>query len=111
MVVGTLWMIFGTWSSLGGSKTDCRSAEERCERAPNLVALGTIHMRSSRTSGWPVLSAANVMSLIQFAKLNGHDPFAYLKDLLERLRTQPASRHGQLLPHRGSTDIHDNANF
>jgi transposase len=44
--------------------------------------------------------AAAVMSLIQSAKLNGHDPFAYLKDVLNRLPTQPASRVGELLPHR-----------
>ena len=43
--------------------------------------------------------AAAVMSLIQSAKLNGHDPFAYLKDVLTRLPTQPASRIGELLPH------------
>src|SRR5690554_4047372 len=34
--------------------------------------------------------AANVMSLIQCAKLNGHEPYAYLKDVLERLPTQKA---------------------
>jgi transposase len=44
--------------------------------------------------------AANIMSLIQSAKLNGHDPYRYLKDVLERLPTQPASRLGELLPHR-----------
>jgi len=44
--------------------------------------------------------AAAVMSLIQSAKLNGHDPYAYLKDVLERLPTQPASRISELLPHR-----------
>ena len=43
--------------------------------------------------------AANVMSLIQSAKMNGHDPYAYLKDVLTRLPTQPASRIGELLPH------------
>jgi transposase len=43
--------------------------------------------------------AAVVMSLIQSAKLNGHDPYRYLKDVLERLPTQPASRLEQLLPH------------
>ena len=32
--------------------------------------------------------------------LNGHDPFAYLRDALERLPTQPASRIDELLPHR-----------
>jgi transposase len=43
--------------------------------------------------------AAVVMSLIQSAKLNGHDPYRYLKDVLERLPTQPASRLEELLPH------------
>jgi transposase len=46
--------------------------------------------------------AAAVMSLIQSAKLNGHDPYAYLKDVLTRLPTQPASRIEELLPHRWS---------
>jgi transposase len=41
-----------------------------------------------------------IMSLIQSAKLNGHDPYRYLKDVLERLPTQSASRLGELLPHR-----------
>ena len=44
--------------------------------------------------------AAAIMSLIQSAKLNGHDPFLYLKDVLSRLPTQPNSRIGELLPHR-----------
>jgi transposase len=44
--------------------------------------------------------AATVMSLIQSAKLNGHDPHRYLKDVLERLPTQRASRLEELLPHR-----------
>jgi transposase len=43
--------------------------------------------------------AAAVMSLIQSARLNGHDPYRYLKDVLERLPTHPASRIGDLLPH------------
>jgi transposase len=44
--------------------------------------------------------AAAVMSLIQSAKLNGHDPYRYLKDVLERLPTQRGSRLDELLPHR-----------
>ncbi len=44
--------------------------------------------------------AAAVMSLIQSARINGHDPYAYLKDVLDRLPTQPASRIAELLPHR-----------
>jgi transposase len=44
--------------------------------------------------------AAAVMSLIQSARMNGHDPYAYLKDVLTRLPTQQASRIEELLPHR-----------
>jgi hypothetical protein len=40
------------------------------------------------------------MSLIESARLNGHDPYAYLRAVLERLRTQPNSRIDELLPHR-----------
>lgn len=43
--------------------------------------------------------AAAITSLIQSAKLNGHDPYAYLKDVLERLPTQRASAIDELLPH------------
>jgi transposase len=39
------------------------------------------------------------MSLIQSAPLSDHDPYQYLKDVLEWLPTQPASRIGELLPH------------
>jgi len=44
--------------------------------------------------------AANVMSLIQSAKLNGHDPYRYLKDAIERLPTQSTRHLEDLLPHR-----------
>ena len=43
--------------------------------------------------------AAMVMSLAHSAKLNGHDPWRYLKDVLERLPTHPNSRIDELLPH------------
>ncbi|MBD1553144.1 IS66 family transposase [Pseudomonas typographi] len=44
--------------------------------------------------------AAAIASLIQSARFNGHDPYAYLKDVLTRLPTQRASEIEQLLPHR-----------
>lgn len=44
--------------------------------------------------------AAAITSLIQSAKLNGHDPYANLKDVLQRLPTQRASNIGELMPHR-----------
>ena len=43
--------------------------------------------------------AAAVMSLIHSARLNGHDPHAYLKDVLTRLPTHHNSRIEELLPH------------
>ena len=43
--------------------------------------------------------AAAIMSLAHSARINGHDPYVYLKDVLERLPTQPASRVVELLPH------------
>ena len=36
----------------------------------------------------------------QSAKLNGHEPWAYLKDVLTRLPTQLNSRIEELLPHK-----------
>jgi transposase len=44
--------------------------------------------------------AAMVMSLVQSAKLHGHDPWAYLKDVLDRLLEHPNHRLDELLPHR-----------
>ena len=44
--------------------------------------------------------AAVVMSLVQSAKLNGIDPWAYLRDVLARIHSHPASRIDELLPHR-----------
>jgi transposase len=49
--------------------------------------------------------AAAVMTLIQTAKLNGHDPYAYLKDILTRLPTHPNSRIDELLPHNWKPEV------
>ena len=40
------------------------------------------------------------MSLLHSARINGHEPYAYLKNVLDRLPTHPASRIHELLPHR-----------
>jgi transposase len=49
--------------------------------------------------------AAAVMSLLHSARINGHEPYAYMKDVLERLPTHPASRIDELLPHRWQPTI------
>lgn len=43
--------------------------------------------------------AAAIMSLLHSARINGHDPYAYFKDVLDRLPTHSASRIEELLPH------------
>lgn len=48
--------------------------------------------------------AAVVMSLVQSAKLNGLDPWAYLRDVLERIHSHPDHRLDELLPHRWRPD-------
>ncbi|KAF3999540.1 hypothetical protein HNR39_000892 [Glaciimonas immobilis] len=45
------------------------------------------------------------MSFIQSAKLNGHHPYLYLKDVLTRLPIQKASDISSLLPHRWNLDL------
>ena len=49
--------------------------------------------------------AAAVMTPIQSAKLNGHDPYAYLKDVLTRLPTQKNNAIDALLPHNWASVI------
>lgn len=44
--------------------------------------------------------AAAVMRLIQSAKINGQEPYAYIRDILTRLPTQRNSQIEDLLPHR-----------
>lgn len=46
------------------------------------------------------IRAAAIMSWIQSARMNEHDPYANLKDVLTRLPTQRASEIGQLLAHQ-----------
>jgi hypothetical protein len=40
------------------------------------------------------------MSLIQSARMNGHDPCAYLRDVMANLPKRRASQIGELLPNR-----------
>ena len=49
--------------------------------------------------------AANIMSLIETAKLHGHDPWAYLKDVFERLPTLKNSELESILPHHWQAPV------
>jgi len=51
------------------------------------------------------------MSLIQSARIDGHDPYAYLKDVLMRLPPQHSSQIPRLLPHQwGTVNLSEMAN-
>jgi IS66 C-terminal element len=45
-------------------------------------------------------TAATLLSLVQSCKNLGNEPFTYLRDVLERVSTHPASRLDDLLPDR-----------
>ena len=53
--------------------------------------------------------AAVMLSLIESAKLNGHDPWAYLKDVFERLPTLKNRDLELLLPHNWRPATNDDA--
>jgi hypothetical protein len=67
------------------------------------VAKGTFkHIGAESLFGFLSSSqrAAAVMPLIQLVKLNEHDPYAYLKDVLTLLPTQKNNAIDELLPHK-----------
>jgi transposase len=70
-----------------------------CERAFKPVALGRKNwlLAGSDRGG---RTAAVLMSLCTTCKVLGIDPQAYLRDVLDRISTHPASRIEELLPDR-----------
>jgi transposase len=67
------------------------------ERAMRPVAVGRknwLHLGSDRGGR----TAAVLMSLVQSCRSFGVEPFAYLRDVLDRVSTHPASRIAELLP-------------
>jgi transposase len=69
------------------------------ENAIRPIALGRknwLHLGSDRGGK----TAATLLSLVQSCKLLGNEPFAYLRDVLDRVSTHPASRVEDLLPDR-----------
>jgi hypothetical protein len=57
------------------------------------------HALALDATTYPVFAVAG-WGLIRSAKLNGHDPYANLKDVLTRLPTHKARDIDELLPHR-----------
>ena len=64
-----------------------------------------VRQRKTPITPWEVagikgktISVSAIMSLIQSAKMNGHDPYLSLKDLLERLQMHKKDLIYELLP-------------
>lgn len=91
----------GRWAALTRYLDDPRlpADNNRVENLIRAIAIGRNNwlFAGSLRAGQ---RAAAVMSLMHSARMNGHDPYAYLRDVLERLPTQPSSRIDELLPHR-----------
>ena len=98
----------------------CTSGERRWVRIRPQFALSRSCINEHERKNWLFVGsqqagerAAVVLSLIESAKLNGHDPWAYLKDVFERLPTLKQRDLAQLLPHNwqptGNADAVDSA--
>ncbi|WP_213991517.1 IS66 family transposase [Sodalis sp. dw_96] len=70
----------------------------RCENAMRPVAVGRKNwlFAGSLRAGQRM---AAILSLLETAKLNGHDPYIWLRDVLTRLPTWPNNRIAELLPY------------
>jgi hypothetical protein len=78
---------------------DCLKVNTNCfENTIRLIALGKKNwlFACSQRAG---KRAAVAMSLIQSVKMNGLDPYAYIKDIVERLPTHKNHLIYELLPH------------
>lgn len=91
----------GRWAALRVYLQDGRITIDSnpVERALRGVAVGRRNYLFAGSAGGG-RRAALVYSLIETCKLNGVEPYAYLKDVLTRLPTQPARALDDLLPWR-----------
>lgn len=88
-------------ASPNGSTTPaCPWLTSACLKRVWIVEAGHPHRSRNKWS-----CCAAIMSLLHTARLNGLEPYAYLKDVLDRLPTQPASAMTELLPYRWSAAI------
>ena len=91
--------ILGNWTALNRF-TECgilAPDNNAVERAIRPIALGR-HNWLFAGSARGGRAAATILSLIESCKLVGVEPFAYLKDVLERINSHRVDRLAELLP-------------
>lgn len=94
-----LGYVLGHWAALTRYTTDGRLEidNNRAENVLRGIALGRKnYLFAGSDSGGE--NAAIVYTLIETAKLNGIEPFAYLRDVLGRIGEHPIKRIDELLP-------------
>ena len=87
------WQDLQTYTRDGELSID-NNVSERSVRAQAIGRKNYLFVGSDRGGR----TAATLYSLVGTCKRHQIDPFAYLKDILERLPTHPADRLGELLP-------------
>lgn len=94
------WAALSRYANDGRIEIDNNAAE----REIRAVALGRKNwLHAGSDAGGE--SAAAMYSLIGSAKLNGMDPHAYLRHVLERIAEHPINRVDELLPWRVAEQI------
>ena len=93
---GKLSLKFPTSSRRRNSKIECALGINAVDNKKNWLFAG------SERAG---KRAAAIQTLFGTAKLNGIEPCAWLKDVLEKLPTWPNSRIDELLPLRTAASI------
>lgn len=102
-IAGALDYSLRRWHALGRFLADGAVSVDN-NHIENLMRPWPMRRKASQFAGSEMAGqrAALVMSLVQSARLHGHDPWVYLKDGLERLQGHPQNRVDELLPHRWS---------
>lgn len=89
------WKALTRYVEVGEADID-NNAMERGLRGVALGRKNYLHFASEEGGGW----GAVAYSLVESCKLNGVEPWAYLKDVLMRVWTHPADRIAELMPRR-----------